>query len=162
MNKFEVALLIAAGATMVVTRSLPRAWLWIFLGFLSFLVSAVWWRLGLPHHPAATLVCDAAVCLSIYSLAQEKYEIWLYDVFRLSVLISLLKLFGIIHENLVYAAALECVNFAALLLLGGTGILAGTENDESGYLGSWSANLHRIRLSLRSARRAPPWFTIPR
>lgn len=160
MNKFEVALLIAAAGTMFLTRSLPRAWLWIFVGFLSFLVSAVWWRLGLPHHPAATLVCDAAVCLSIYSLAKEEYEIWLYDIFRLSVLISLLKLFGIIHENLVYAAALECVNFAALLLLGGTGILAGTANDENGYFGSWSGNFHRLRVSLRSSRRTPPWFTV--
>jgi len=161
MNQYEVTLLISATVAAFLSRGLPRAWLWIASGALSFAVSAAWWRLGLPHHPAATLVCDAMVCFAVYSLAREEFEIWIFNLFRLSVLISLLKLFGVIQENWIYAAALECVNFAALLLLGGTGILAGTAN--GGHtLGSWIGGLRRLGLSLRAARRAPPWFTVPR
>jgi len=161
MNQYEVALLIMALVTAFVARGLPRAWLWISVGALSFVVSATWWRLHLPYHPAATLVCDALVCLTIYSLAREEFEIWLFNLFRLSVLVSLLKLFGVIQENLIYAAALECVNFAALLLLGGTGILAGTANGGHTF-GSWIGSFRRLRRALRAARRSPPWFTVPR
>lgn len=161
MNQYEAALLIMALATAFVARGLPRAWLWITVGAISFVVSATWWRLNLPYHPAATLICDAFVCLTVYSLAREEFEIWLFNLFRLSVLISLLKLFGVVQENWVYAAALECVNFAALLLLGGTGILAGNANGGHTF-GSWFGNLRRVGLSLRAARRAPPWFTVPR
>lgn len=161
MNQYEVALLISAMVAAFLARGLPRAWLWIAIGALSFVVSATWWRLGMPYHPAATLACDAMVCLAVYSLAREEFEIWIFNLFRLSVLVSLLKLFGVIQENWIYAAALECVNFAALLLLGGTGILAGTANGGHTF-GSWFGGLRRVRATLRASRRSPPWFTIPR
>lgn len=161
MNQYEVALLIMALVTAFVARGLPRAWLWISVGALSFVVSATWWRLHLPYHPAATLVCDALVCLTIYSLAREEFEIWLFNLFRLSVLISLLKLFGAIHENWVYAASLESVNFAAMLLLGGTGILARSANGGHTF-GSWIGSFRWLGRALRASRRTPRWFDVPR
>lgn len=161
MNQYEVALLIMALVTAFVARGLPRAWLWLSVGALSFIISATWWRLGLPYHPAATLACDSLVCLTIYSLAKEEFEIWLFNLFRLSVLISLLKLFGVINENLVYASALEGVNVLALLLIGCTGILAGTANGCHTF-GSWVGSLPRLRRALRAARRTPRWFDVPR
>lgn len=159
MNEYETILLVMALVTLFVSRKLPRAWMWIFAAFCSFLFSAVYWRLGLPHHPAFTAFSDSAVCLSIYFLGQEKWELKLYKVFQFSVLISLLKLGGFVPEGVWYPAILEIINVVALLLISGTAILAGAAD---GNRAAWRRGgaFHRSLHPLREARRSPPFHKV--
>jgi len=159
MNEFEIILAIGALITAYIARGLPRAWLWIAAGALSFAASSAYWKLGLPHHGAFTLVCDSLVCLSIYFIGREQWETRLYNVFQFSVLISILRMAGFLDYGVVYAGMLELCNLAALLLIGGTAILDGVA-DENRSFGDWSGNLHRVRVSLRKARAQDPFHKV--
>jgi hypothetical protein len=159
VNEYEAVLLTMALITAALSRKLPRAWLWIFAGFCSFVLSAVYWRLGLPHHPAFTAFADSSVCLAIYFNARERWEMGLYKVFQLSVLISLLKLGGFMPDGLWYPAALELINVAALLLISGTAIFAGAAH---GIRSVWHRNdsFYRSLFPLRAARTTPPFHKV--
>jgi hypothetical protein len=159
MNEFEIILAVLAVFTAIIARNLPRAWLWIAAGALSFAASSAYWKFGLPHHGAFTLVCDSLVCLSIYFLGREQWETRLYNVFQFSVLISILRMAGFLDYGVVYAGMLELCNLAALLLIGGTAILDGVA-DENRSFGDWSGNIHRVRVSLRKARAQDPFHKV--
>lgn len=159
MNEFEVMLLGMAAVTAFVSRKMPRAWVWIFAAFASFVLSAVYWRLGLPHHPAFTAFCDSSVCLALYFNGKERWELHLYKLFQLSVLISLLKLGSFIPSGIWYPAILELINVAALLLISGTAILAGAAD---GNHSAWNRGrgVHRSLHPLRAARSSPPFTKV--
>lgn len=160
MNEFEIILLVLALVTAYIARELPRAWVWIFAAFLSFAASAIYWRLGLPHHPAFTAFCDSSICLAVYFVGKERWEMRLYKVFQFSVLVSLIKLGGFIPEGALYPAALEILNVVALLVIGGTAILAGA-SDERHTFGHRRRPVHRAMHPLRAARATPPFHKVP-
>ena len=159
MNEFETVLLIGALVTAIVARHLPRAWLWIASGSLSFVASSAYWKFGLPHHGAFTLVCDSLVCLSIYFAGREQWETRLYNVFQFSVLISILRMAGFLDYGVVYAGMLELCNLAALALITGTAILDGVANGNRSF-GDWGRNIHRASDSLRKARAQDPFHKV--
>jgi len=138
MSTYHLALLIAAVVAGWFARKQPRAWLWIGALALSFIVSVAY--LYMPKHyypgmwwPPASLVaamCDIAVVIAIRELGREKWETrLLFGLMMISVSVNLLYATGTIlgfppippHE--VYAIILEAINYAALLLIAGTGLL---------------------------------------
>jgi len=157
INDFQLALLIGALITAIISFHLPRAWRWIAAGFVSFAASTAYYRYGLPYSPAFTLVCDASVCLAVYAWARERWEERIYNIFQLSVLISLLYMSNVIADHWLYIVSLELLNWAALLTIGGTAIWdrikgnAGNPHDRR-----W-ADLHRSHIALRASRRSHPW-----
>lgn len=161
MNEFQLALTIGALVTAAISRRLPHAWLWISGGALSFIVSTAYGRYGLPYSPAFTLACDAALCLAVYHKAVEAWELHFYNVFRASCLISLLYLFGFIGSHWTFVVALELCNWAALLLIGGTAILAGNAGGNHS-IASWFGRVHSVRAALRSPRSESPWHKVAR
>lgn len=157
MNEFQAALLIGALITAIIAFRLPRAWRWIAAGAASFVASTAYYRYGLPYYPAFTLVCDAAVCLSVYAWARERWEEKIYHIFQLSVLISLLYMSNVIADHWLYVVSLELLNWAALLTIGGTALLDRIKgNAGSPYDRRWS-NIHSSDLALRASRRSHPW-----
>lgn len=161
MNEAEMTLMVTAIIVAITSRHLPRARLWIFAAFLSFAASALYWRLGLPYHPAFTLLCDASVCLAIYFGGRERWEMRLWNVFQFSVLISILKLGGFVPAGNWYPILLELCNVAALVLIGGTAIFAG---DADGNRSPWHRHrhLHRPLHPLRKVRSTPPFHQVER
>lgn len=125
MNGFHVALI--AGALFVALTSwrLDRSILWILAGAMSFVASALWERLSLPLPPLFTACCDAAVCLTIYAYARQAWELLLYKLFLISIMISIVFVgFTIFPPKMaphaIYITLLEGVNWLALLLILGT------------------------------------------
>lgn len=161
MSEFQAALLIGALITAIISRKLPHAWLWIRVGALSFIASTAYSRYGLPYPPAFTLACDAAVCLAVYHKAVEMWEVYFYKVFRASCLISLLYLFGFVGSHWTFVVALELCNWAALLLIGGTAILAGNAGGNHS-VASWVGRVHSFRSALRAPRSESPWHKVAR
>jgi hypothetical protein len=163
MNEFQISLLIGLVITGAISSRLPRAWLWLACGAASFVFSTAYARYGLPHAPAFTLACDSSICLAVYFFGVEKWEIsGIYRIFQASVLISLFRLSNIIVDQWVYIVALEILNWAALLLVGGTAILDRARAHE-GYSGwNWDPHLHRSNLALRRTRQTQPFHKVRR
>lgn len=161
MSEFQLALLIGLLITGLISSKLPRAWLWLACGAASFIVSTAYARYGLPHSPAFTLAGDAAVCLAVYFFGVERWEIsGIYRIFQLSVLISLFRLSGIIADQWLYIVCLELLNWAALLLIGGTAILDRARANEEHSDWNWHPHLHRSNIALRKARAQDPFHKV--
>lgn len=161
MNVFELALLIGAFITLLISWRLPRAALWIALGGLDYLVSSLWWYAGLRFHPFATLCCDFLMVASIYHMAKQRWELGLFITFQLSMLASVLKMFlaaiGTPITNLAYAQVLEAINWVALLIIGGTAIIGWLGEPYVGRVGifatgRWRSAIVAINQSLRKTR----------
>lgn len=161
MSDPQIALVIGAIITALISWHLPRARIWLLAGAASFIASTAYARFGLPHSPAFTLSCDAAVCLLVYALASEEWHLRIFDIFRLSTLVTLLHMFGVIETHYLWIVSLELLNWAAMLLMVGTGIAAGIANGVY-PIGSWSGSVRRLGRALRTPRKSPRWFDIPR
>lgn len=158
MDGFQSALLFAAVATTIVAWNLPHAALWILVAGVNFAAGSIYQHLGLPNHTFAVMMMDAAVCILTYFVAREVWETRLYNLYQLSVMISLLRLSGAIGSNTMYVVALELVNWAILALIGGTVMLNWIRADDHGLSHhDWRAHIHRVALSLREARHTPPF-----
>lgn len=135
MSVFELALLIGCVVAALVNRGEPRVLLWIGAGIADYVASSIYYAGGWPYHPFATALMDAAVCLSIYAFAATRWELLLFNVFQGSVLVSILMLANLVPDAYAYALLLELCNWAALLVMIGTGVLKAIGNARlSGWL----------------------------
>ena len=103
-----------------------RAWAWLLAAAGSYIVSTVYWRTGLPYAPFVAGLCDATVCVAVYFFGKLRWEMWMWRLFQVSVLVNILYLAGALglvrsigHEE--YSVMLEAINWLALLWIGGTG-----------------------------------------
>ena len=159
MNEFQMALVIGALIAALIAFRLPRAWRWIAAGAASFVASTAYYRYGLPYYPAFTLVCDASVCLAVYAFAKERWEERIYNIFQLSVLISLLYMSNVIADHWLYVVSLELLNWAALLTIGGTAILDRIKGNVGNPHDHRWADIRSPNIALRQARTTHPWHT---
>lgn len=168
MNEFQFVLLVGAIITALLSRRLPRSHLWIAAGASSFVVSTAWWRYDMPYPPAFTLGLDAAVCLLIYFFGRERWEERIYQIFQLSVLVSLVYLAGPIEigtftihmSHWLYVVMLEICNWLALAVIGGTAILDGIKEHESGAGYARGHRVRHARASWREVRSSPPFHKV--
>jgi len=130
MTAVDLSLLIGALICVLINWRNPRGQLWIAAGALSYAVSTVAWRSGMPMAEIPTALCDAAICLAIYFVAKYRWELWIWRVFQISFAVSVLYLATnlglasrIDHE--MYATTLEVLNWVTLLIIGGTAALQG-------------------------------------
>lgn len=167
INDFQLALLIGALITAIIASSLPRAHMWILGGSLSFIASTAYYRYGYPHYPLFTLACDGLLCLAIYALAKERWELWLMRLFRLSVFVSLIYSSLLFYSpsfanHYVYVVVLEFINWGALALIAGTKVLDEVGDNEGGFARHRVAGLRSHLHSLRAARPQAPWHKVSR
>ena len=170
MDMWQTLLLIGAILVAAASFKVPRAHLWILAGAASFVASTAYSRFGLPYPPAFTLVCDATVCLILYFACRERWEEWLYRIFQLSVLVSLVYLAGpitlgslVIHlDHTAYVIGLEICNWLALALIGWTGIGEQVMRNEIGLGRARNPNLRRAHAIGRADRATPPFHKVPK
>ena len=167
MSEFQLALLIGALAAAIISSNLPRAWLWITCGAISFVASTAYYRFGYPYYPVSTLAFDGCVCLAIYGNAKERWEIGLFRLFQASVLVSLIYTYLLFFaqasaHHTLYVILLESINWLALGLIGGTAIADRVRADEGGYIWHWLHSFRRNIVSLRKARKSIPWHKVAR
>jgi hypothetical protein len=161
MNVFDAALLLGFVSVWALSGNLPRARLWLLSGAASYALSAAWWKLGIPHHPAFTLFCDASVCLLIYFLGLENWELKVYKIFQFSVLVSLVRMLNFEASADLYPILLEGCNWAVLLLITFTALLSGAAHGNRAFH-RWIGGFHRSSVALREARATKPFHQVPR
>lgn len=122
MHWYQTALAIGAVIACALAWDVPRAVMWISLGALSFVASSWWHDVGLPYGAAFGAGTNIGICFLLYAYAELRWEMRLWNVFHLMIVIDLLNLFGVVRSHYDYAVALELANWMALLLIGATGI----------------------------------------
>jgi hypothetical protein len=160
MNEYQAALLIGATVGFLISGSLPRARLYVVAGALSFAATSIYWGLGLPFPPWFSILADGAVCLLIYHVAQEPWELRLWRIFQGMILINLLFFMGAIGPHSAYIIALELMNWAALILIAGTSLLSGVSVNGDSFNSRWSPYLRWAAVSLRGKRTRDPWHKV--
>ena len=168
MSAYFVMMAVAAflAAVSCIAFGQWRGLLWICVGAASFIVSVFYAYSGLANYPSVALLLDAAVCLAIYFRYEQAWEKLVYVCFLVMVSINLVfqaSLWGFLSpiDVSVYSGALEVVNYAALVIIGGTPVF-----QKARQYGDRSARLFVRRLgligdALSQARRTPP-FTLVR
>jgi hypothetical protein len=158
VNIWQVSLLIGALLTLCYSTQVTRAWLWIGIGTLSFVASTMWARAELPSPPFFIMLCDTAVCLTIYTFATRQWEIWLFRIFQGSVLLSIFHVFGGVQSQYFYVAFLEAFNWAALLLIAGTATIQMVGAGNGNHFGRrWSGRVRGAYGTFFTPRKSPPF-----
>lgn len=156
---FKLALLAVAAVVFISSSDMPRARLWIMAGVGSYILSLLYSDFRLPYPPAFAVVCDFCVCMMIYALAKQQWELKLMLLFQISIVLNILELGGYIPDRYLYVYVLDAVNLLALFLIGGMLIL-----ERGGYGRNYYPSLFlpvlRIGDTLQQARGAPPWWTV--
>lgn len=158
MDVFQGALLAAAIAAALLSWNNPRGLAWIAVAAVDFVLCAFYQAAEpavLPY-PMFTGLVDATVCLVLYLVGRFRWEMWLFRIFQLSVLFSVLRLFGIIETTYLYVAMLELANWLALLVIGGTSLLRHVNGmGLLGFASRW--RVHRLNRAFFSKRAHPPF-----
>jgi hypothetical protein len=160
MNEFQIALLIGAAITALISWRVPHALLWISLGAIDAAACDIWSAYDLAWPAAFTLGCDALLCLSIHWLAEERWELRTFNIYQLSVLISILKLPGVIESQYVYATITELLNWGVLLLIGGVGIMGRIGASGLFFHYRWRDHIYNAYSHLRSPRKTAHWHKV--
>ena len=166
MNEFQIALMLGAIGTAAISWKLPHSWLWIGAGAMSFIASTIYFRMGYPYYPVATLFFDGCVCIAIYGTARERWELLAMGLFQCSMLVSLtysyiLFFAPFLANHWLYVVLLEIINWAVLALIAGTAIFNWERAGGNNALLNWMSGLRGRLNSLRQARSQDPWFRIP-
>lgn len=157
MNEFQIAILVGAIVTALISARLPHALLWILLGGTVAVACDFYYSYDLPYPAAFTLACDALLCLSIHWMAKERWELRIFNIYQFSVLISLFRLPGVIASEYAWVTMLELCNWAALLFITGTAILGKVGASDYFFHRSWRAHFSRAYSYLRAPRKSAHW-----
>lgn len=146
-SPWTYGLIAIALVTMALSYRVPRAWLWIGCGGLSFFASTLFYDYyGMPQwHAPITFLCDTMVCVAIFNFYEEDWELGIFIAFLCSTSCSMLMLAGAIPEQWVYASLLEVCNLGALLWIGTMGIIEMIGRHEDSYFHSLRNHLHHAR-----------------
>jgi hypothetical protein len=116
----------------------PRATFWVFCLTASFVASVayyyapkpmwpgMWW----PLHSGIAALCDAMIVVLIFFFGKEKWEtLGLRGIMLVSVSVNMMQTSAYTLgypppvPHALYSSILEVINFLALILLGGIGLL---------------------------------------
>lgn len=164
MSPANWSLLIGALVAIALSWRQPRAFLWIVLAACDYAASVTYWRAGLPYAEGFAGLCDALVCLSIYFIARERWELGVYRLFQISVAVNTLFLagnLGIFYRIDIdaYSILLEALNWLTILLIGGTGVAQWVGTPIAAARRPWDRFRGALR-SLREARKTPAFHRI--
>lgn len=134
---------------MVFSYELRHAWRWIGLGGSIFFATTIFLDFGAwpVFHPFMAFAGDFAMVVMVLKYAREDWEICIAVAFIASTFVSLLRMFHMLDDHVLYASLLELCNAGALLCITGTGII-----DMMGK--RHGTPLHALRDRLHSPRRS--------
>lgn len=153
MSIFEVAQLMFATAVLLLSlfAGQVRGAAWVLAIVLDLAASTSWWTHGLPQADLFTAGCDFAVCILIYLFAAHRWELWLFRLYMVSVLVSIIDLAANIWapgwlDHDTYSIALEVINYAAFMTIGGTAGYAFNDRFDVRAFAEWHGVLSAYRL----------------
>lgn len=174
MNAYDVAFLLIVAVVAWRTRHDRRAGAWLACGAASYVVSAVYIRMGGPSPTVMAAVCDAAVAFLIYNLARYRWELGLGLIFQAMLGINIIALAAPLFVSGLpisselaslwhnaHAGMLDLANASALAWIG----LNGAVQAVGGVNGGMASRPPRrgfrgALLALHRQRKHPPFWTV--
>jgi len=155
MPWYHLALIAGYAGAGLIAWNVPRGTLWAASSILIMQASYMWWEAGLPHGAFVGGALNIAMCLALYALARQRWEMTLWRCYHLMIVLDILFLLGA-ATHFQFAIGLEIANMMAIAVIGATGLMERLGNGvprahPSGWLGS-------MRRSLYAKRRVPPWW----
>lgn len=102
----------------------PRGLVWLTALLAGYFASGLYWRAGGTQGELVAGLCDAAMCALLFWFGRRRWELWLWLLSQISLLVNIIYLTSnltgahvIDHE--VYSIALEALNAIAFVLIGG-------------------------------------------
>ena len=163
MDGYQFALIIGAGITGLVSLGDRRALAWLATGAADFVATAMYFHYHptSEFHPFIAAMADAFVCILIDIYGWHRWEMKLWRIFQASVLVNLLRLSGIVPDHTFQAIALEALNWAALVVIGGPRIMRHAD----GFLAKIAPHsaialrFHRLVHTVYAKRTRPTFWT---
>lgn len=161
MTTIEGTMLVGYTVGALVAFGQWRAMIWLAVGAVVFIASSLYWRAGLPHPELFAGCLDAAVCLGIYFGGRQRWEMWVWRLFQVMLLLNIMRLagtLGIFHnvDHIAYAIMLEAMNWLVIIVAGGTAGLQRIGYDHGRAIDPWRGVSGVVR-SLCAQRRTPPF-----
>ena len=161
LTSVEGVMIIGYAVAAMVAMSAPRAIAWLAVSATVFVASSVYWRWGGAHPELVAGGLDAAVCLAIYFFGRQRWEMWVWRLFQVMLLINIIRLtgsVGIFHniDHTAYAVLLEAMNWLVIIVAGGTAGLQRIGYDHGGASDPWRG-IRGVVHSLCAQRRTPPF-----
>ena len=156
---YHLVLLSAAAISAGLAWRVPRAVIWIGLGFASYVTSAMWHNAGWPYATVYGAATNLVICYLFWIFSNRRWEMRLWNFFHLMLVVELLYIFGAIRDQFTFAVTIELINLAALIFIGLTGIF----DRVGGGIHSWvshprrSGFIYRALWAQRSDNSRPPW-----
>lgn len=158
MAWYHIVLLSVWALAVALAWNVPRAVFWLSLGALSYVSSAMWHNAGLPYGTFYGAATNLLICYGLWIYADQRWEMRLWNLFHLMLMVDILYMTGAIADHLIFAEALELINFLAMLLISGTGIVERADGIRSGpYRNRWIDSFHRRLWPERSMASRPWW-----
>jgi len=121
MQWYHFSLIAAALIAGAAAWNVPRAWIWLLAGAASFVVSAMWWRAGLPYGAFVGAVTDAMIVIAIHVYGRRNWEMKVAQCFLAMMLVDIMQLFGVVQAGIVYSSVQEAINYIAMIVIFTTG-----------------------------------------
>lgn len=123
MTAVDIAIFAGVLVSAFISKDNKRGLLWLALMTFSYLLSSTYWRSGFPHSEVVAGLCDVFICFSVYYLGRERWELWLWRLFQVSLLTNILYLAnGVFSWGMVsheaYSIVLELLNWLAIISIG--------------------------------------------
>lgn len=159
MEYYHWTLIGLAVLAAVSAWNVPRAVLWIAIGALFYVASAMWHNAGLPYATPFGAATNLVMCYLLWIFADQRWEMRFWNMFHLMLVIDILYIFRWIPSQEHFAIALEIINAIALLFITATGIMerasVGLPFRSAGN--RWNRAVHSALWAQRSERSRPPW-----
>lgn len=143
----------------VVSRKEPRASMWLALLIIVYLVTALYWRLGLEIPYLAAALTDCLLAYAIYHFARKEWEIYAGFVVQ-TMCVANLAFFVMsryIDVAVVGQWSLEILNYAFFAVVGGTHLLNLVLKHVRGRY-SIFGSLRGVRDALGASRKETPFY----
>lgn len=113
MTRYDVCVAIAYIISFIAIRN-KRAKNWLIIGAVSYVVSMAYQFSGLKFYRIFAGTCDSFVCILINFYGKYLWEKILWQLWKISVLVSILSVYGIIYNEFYYKLLIECVNWGLI------------------------------------------------
>jgi hypothetical protein len=129
----------------------------------SYGASVLYVNNSLPYPIVFAGACDAAFAFVLYLVAKFKWEILVFNVLRLMILVNIL--YGLnVHflepSAMIYYASLELITLLALIFIGGRRYLGSVQGHVHSNAGWLVRHFCSLRSSLEAKRESAPWTSV--
>ena len=154
---WQFGLLVGALITIFISFKNMRGITWVLIAALNFILCTAFQRAGLPYHPGFVLFLDLSTCIVIDIYRKYQWELQIYNLFRISVIVSICRIFELPLTETFYTPLLEFINWLVLIIVFNQSLIS--TNIVGHYVKDYiTVGLSFFGCSSRETAKTPAWY----